>query len=286
MFKQLLHVSALFAAAAFTQSVLTAGPLFYSFTTTFGGSSGTLESFTSATVGSPTVIGSLGVDAAYGGLAYDTANNTMYMVDGLGDDSTTTHSSLYSVNLTTGAATLIGSTGLADVTGLTYDSANNTLYAAQFEDGGPLEILNIATGAATPVGSGMSSDRIDNLAYDSTNGVLYGWVDCLGCAALYSVNTTTGVGTLLNGSGLDSNDSGIVYDPTTNLLWDLDVRGFLTTIDPSTYVQSSTLANSDTETSGLALVLGTTSTVPEPSTIVFIGSGLAVLFARHRRRTR
>jgi hypothetical protein len=39
----------------------------------------------------------MGVLAKYGGLAYDTFNNTMYMADGTG---------------TTGAATLSGSTGL------------------------------------------------------------------------------------------------------------------------------------------------------------------------------
>jgi hypothetical protein len=111
-------------------------------------------------------------------------------------------------------------------------------------------------------------------------------VDCLGCSALYSVNPGTGVGTLLNGSGLDSNDSGLVYDPVTNLLWDLDVRGYLTTINPTTYTQSSILGNSDTETSGLALIPSATSTVPEPSTIVLLGSGLAVLFARRKRGDR
>jgi hypothetical protein len=291
--QRLLFVSAVIAAAAVTPGQLRAGPMLY--TVVWNGSgatTGTLESFTPSTFTTPTVIGNLGVDADYGGLAYDTANNTMYLVDGYGNDTTTTSSSLYSVNLTTGVATLIGSTGLADVTGLTYDSADNTLYAAQ-DGASPLEILNLSTGAATAVGSGIASADVNNLAYDSTNGVLYGWEDCLGCAALYSIDAGTGVGTLLSNSGLDSNDSGIVYDPVTNLLWDLDVRGYLTTIDPSSYVQTRIDDPSlfgGGESSGLALVPAAGSAVPEPSTMpstaALIGSGMALLFVRSRRRAR
>jgi hypothetical protein len=280
LFQRTLYLSALFAATAM------ANPVLYSFT--WG--DGTLQVMDGASTNPPTTIGPMGVQAKFGGLAYDTFNNTMYMVDGFGDDSTTTQSSLYSVNLLTGAATLIGATGLADVTGLTYDSANNTLYAAQDAPGDPLLTLNTSTGAPAAVGSAIAAGvEVDNVAYDSTNGVLYGWVDCLGCGVLYSINTGTGVGTVLSSTGLDSNDSQIVYDPGTNLLWDLDVRGILTTIDPSTFVQSVVVGGPtiNTESSGLALIPGgSNSSTPEPSTMVFIGSGMALLLAGYRRRAR
>jgi len=280
LFPRLLCVLAVLAAL--TSAGLTAGPVFYTMVQGgVGASTATLESFDASSPGSPTVIGPMGVLADFGGLAYDSGNNTMYMVDGTGNDSTTANSSLYSVNLTTGAATLIGSTGLpADVTGLTYDSANNTLYAAQLGSALPLEILNINTGAATPVGTAIASGEVDNLAYDPTNGVLYGWSDCLGCAALYSINTGTGVGTLLSGTGLDSNDSGIVYDPSTNLLWDLDVRGLLTTVNPSTFAQTLVGTFEGGESSGLAEVPGA---IPEPSTFLLLGSGMVLLCARFVR---
>jgi hypothetical protein len=261
-----------------------ADPIMYTFT--WGG--GVLQTIDGGSTAPQADVGPMGVLAKYGGLAYDTFNNTMYLVDGTGDDATTDHSSLYSVNLATGAATLIGSTGLpAELTGITYDSANNTLYGAQDIAGAPLVTLNISTGAATAVGTGIAAGEVDNVAYDSTNGVLYGWADCLGCAALYSIDTTTGVGTLLNGKGLDSNDSQLVYDPVTNLLWDLDVRGILTTIDPSSFTQSVVVGGPTitTETSGLALIPGTSSAVPEPSTVVFIGIGIAMLLTR-RKSTR
>jgi hypothetical protein len=283
LLKRLLYVSAVIAAIALTANRVMAGPILYTFVLGGeGATTATLESFDASSPNTPTTIGPMGVLADFGGLAYDSANNTMYMVDGFGDDLTTTHSSLYSLNLTTGAATLIGSTGLSDVSGLTYDSANNTLYAAQ-DAVGALQILNLSTGAASPVGTGIASAEVGNLAYDSANSLLYGWVDCGGCGALYSIDTGTGVGTLLSSTGLSSNDSGIVYDPATNLFWDLDVTGRLTTIDPSTFAQIL-VGTTDSESSGLALIPAGGAAVPEPSTILLIGSGIAMLLARRTRR--
>jgi hypothetical protein len=284
LLQRLIYVSAVIAAYALTPSPIMAGPILYTFVLGGeGATTATLESFDANSPNAPTTIGPMGVLADFGGLAYDSATNTMYMVDGFGDDSTTTHSSLYSLNLTTGAATLIGSTGLsANVTGLTYDSANNILYAAQ-DAVAALQILNLSTGAATSVGTGIASAEVDNLAYDSANGLLYGWSDCGGCGALYSIDTGTGVGTLLSSTGLSSNDSGIVYDPATNLLWDLDVTGRLTTIDPSSFAQTL-VGTTDAESSGLALIPAAGASVPEPSTTLLIGSGIAMLLARRTRR--
>ncbi len=283
MFQRILYVSAVIAAATLTPARLMANPILYTFT--WG--DGTLETFDATSTSVPTAIGSMGFQAKFGGLAYDTDNNTMYMVDGTGNDSTTDHSSLYSVNLTTGAATLIGSTGVgAEVTGLTYDSANHTLYAAQDVSNAPLLSLNIATGAATAVGTGITNGEVQNLAYDSTNGVLYGWSDCGNCSVLYSVDTTTGVGTVLSNTGLSSNDSGLVYDPVTDLMWDLDVAGQFSTINPTTFAQTVIVGGPqiNTELSGLALIPGTSNaSTPEPSTIVFMGAGVAMLWARWRR---
>ena len=94
-----------------------------------------------------------------------------------------------------------------------------------------------------------------------------------------AIDTTTGAGTLLSGTGLNSNDSGTVYDAVTNELWDLDVRGDLTTIDPSTFVRTLVGATSS-ESSGLALIPSTT--VPEPSSLFLVGGAALLLLARRR----
>lgn len=240
------------------------------YTLVFGGVSAktaTLESFTLSTFHNPTVIGPVGYETWYGALAYDTGNSTMYMVDGYGNDTTTVNSSLYTLNLTTGAATLIGSIGMPHVTGLTYDSANDTLYASTTDSKSLLK-LNAATGAATQIGSGLGD--INVVTYDSSNNVLYGWAG----TQIYSVDPATGATTLLSGSGLSSNNSGMVYDPTSNLLWNLDVTGRMATVDPASYVQ--TLAEaccfSGGESGGLALIPAYTCTNTAAPVITSIDS--------------
>ena len=47
------------------------------------------------------------------------------------------------------------------------------------------------------------------------------------------MNPATGAGTLLNSTGLDTNNSGMTYDPTLNRYWDLDVNGRLSYFDPA-----------------------------------------------------
>lgn len=220
-----------------------------------------------------TDVGALGVNFQYGALAYDSANGNLYMTDGRGGTN-----SLYTVNLTTGAATLVGSHGITDLFGLTFDSGNNTLYASAFDTNTPLEILNISTGAATAVGSAISAGhRVATLAYDSTNSTLYGLEDCVPCAALFTINTSTGAGTLLTSTGLDTNNSGMVFDPSTNRLWDVDVSNRLSYFNPTTGAQTQVTSFDGMEMDGLALIPDTTTSVPEPSSLALIGAGLTWL---------
>jgi len=90
-------------------------------------------------------------------LAYDSVHGILYAVD----DS----DNLYTVNVTTAAATLIGSTGLGNQIkiGLGYDSNNNVLYA-NFVGNHSLYTLNTTTGAATLVGANGTTVEIDGLA--------------------------------------------------------------------------------------------------------------------------
>ncbi len=94
-----------------------------------------------------TTIGPLGTDVNFGDLAFDRATQTLYLIGGRPNPS------LYTVNLTTGAATLVGTHGINDLFGLAFDSSTGTLYATQFSGGTGLYTLNKTTGAATFIGN-------------------------------------------------------------------------------------------------------------------------------------
>ena len=92
----------------------------------------------------------------------------------------TSHNNLYTINTTTGAATLVGATGFTnDYEGIAYDNATNTLYLNTGTDpnhtlinNDSLYTLNTTTGAATLVGSNATifpggSSGIDGIAFQA-----------------------------------------------------------------------------------------------------------------------
>jgi hypothetical protein len=191
----------------------------------------TVENYTSTlyTIDTTTLavnsVGTLGVGFAFGDLAWNPNTQTLYMVDGRGAQS------LYTVNTTTGAATLVGPHNVVDLFGLTYDTATTTLYGGSFDDPGQFYRLNTATGEATVIGSGIGL-RIGALAYNPSANLILALNDCIGCASLYSVDPATGAGTLLR-ADLDTDNSGMTYDPILNRYWDLDYDGRLSYFDPA-----------------------------------------------------
>jgi hypothetical protein len=96
------------------------------------------------------------------GLAFDSNHNILYGVAGF---------ELYTVNTTTGATTLVGPTGVANIrSGIAYDNATNTLYMNLGDGGGgdSLYTLNTITGAATLVGAnGVADFGIDGITFFS-----------------------------------------------------------------------------------------------------------------------
>lgn len=113
--------------------------------------------------GAVSVIGATGRDIK--GLAFDDANNILYGVD---------PGSLYTIDVGTGAATLVGGLGVATEGrhGLAYDPTTATLYlnAGNLGGGGNLYTLDVATGAATLVGPNgpTAGIGIDGLAFFPT----------------------------------------------------------------------------------------------------------------------
>jgi len=131
------------------------------------------------------------------------AQDTFYAASG----SNGVAGSLFTLNSVTGTATLVGA--LTDgvnpygITGLAFQPGSNTLFGATTNGGptlsGGLVIINRLTGTVTQVGlTGVGA--MSDIAF-APDGTLYGW-HAAGDHSLYTINTTTGVATLV---GLSSN---------------------------------------------------------------------------------
>jgi len=224
------------------------------------------------------LVGALGTDANFAGLAYDNATGTLYGIGGRDN------ANLFSISTTTGAATLIGSHGVNDLFGLEFDSSTGTLYGSQFSGGSGLYTLNTTTGAATAINAAMSRG-IGGLAYDSTRGELVGIED--GNGDLYAIDRTTGAQTLrYDGDFVD--DSGLAYDGDLDLFWDIDYQGRLFSYDPNAgYARTTRLSGLGTF-DGLAYAgtggAGPIGGVPEPASWALMISGFGLAGSALRRR--
>jgi hypothetical protein len=172
-----------------------------------------------------TNIGSLGVEYEFGDLAWDRTTQTLFMVDGR---TTANNKALYKVNITTGAATLVGSHGQTDMFALGFDPTNGKLFGAVKGTVAPtLFLLNTTTGAAAPIGGTTS---YEGLAFDTKRSLMTAIET--GAAAVASVNEANGATQQLASPG-GTNDSGMTYDPFIDRFWVADLSGNLFQYDPN-----------------------------------------------------
>jgi hypothetical protein len=134
----------------------------------------------------------------------------------LGGSSTT--SDLYTIDPTTGTATLVGPIGYA-VTGLAFDPTTGKLYGVTTGNStsSPRSVITIdrVTGAGTPVGPfGGCCDNIADLAFKG--GKLFGWGE--GPDDLVKIDKATGAATVVGNSGrstygdaMSVDKNGILY---------------------------------------------------------------------------
>lgn len=146
--------------------------------------------------GAVTQVGMHGVDDMFA-LAYDPLTNKLY-----GD---ATNGNFYSINTTSGAATLLGNNGVYPG-GMTFNSTTGQLVLTMAGGSGSFYAINPATGAATLLGSpGFLNDN--GVTWDADKGVYF--VDDWS-GNLYEVDPNTWtykVVSTLNGDPFD----GIIY---------------------------------------------------------------------------
>jgi WD40 repeat protein len=122
---------------------------------------------------------------------------------------------LYSVNTTNGATTVIGPTGFNGVGALAFNGT--TLYGVA-NIGHRLITINTTTGTGTPVSANATgTGNIADIAFRA-DGTLFASGGGDGASPLYTINTTTGVATLIGtmsgaggGNGLAFNSAGTLY---------------------------------------------------------------------------
>ncbi len=215
-----------------------------------------------------TNVGLLGTGFDFGDLAYNPNNQTMYMIPGRPTRN------LYTVNLNTGAATLVGAHNQIDLFGLAWHPGRNTMYASQSTSAFGVHSINLNTGATTFIGN--PGIGLDALTYDSRRGKLIGAF--AGPGDLYEIDPDTGAATLVyDGSFFDN--CGMAYDADTDKIWMIDWSGVIYTFDPNNNYARTTVLSGIGSHDGFAAI----TEIPGPAGLAILGLGLVA--RRNRRRT-
>jgi hypothetical protein len=168
-------------------------------------------------------------------------------------------SSVFTIDRTTGLATLVGPTGLGDgVSGIRFDPQSGMLYGILGSacTGARLIMIDTATGAGTVIGTlvgagfdggtnNFCAGGSDALAF-APDGTLYAGGYVFGATSLLKVEKSTGA--VLEAHATPSSLVGLAFDPA-GVLWashgNSSFSFELHTIDPATGAQTSTLPLSE-----------------------------------------
>ncbi len=185
---------------------------------------------------------------------------------------------LYTINPSTGASTLIGNTGLGDVEGLIF--SGNTLLGTNFTNPTTIYSINTSTAGVTPLVTTDPGEGVTRaLTLENSNTALIA-SDSPTFQTLISVNLTTGATTVLGSLG----SNGIYgMDFGNSVLYGLGQQGAVYTIDPTT--GATTLVGSTGSQFWLDLAITNSATVPEPSTFVLAVSAVLLVGVAQRVRS-
>jgi hypothetical protein len=221
-------------------------------------------------------VGNFGVGGHMAGLAYDARNGMLY-------GTTTETDNLYSIDMATGGATIIGPLGTSLMHGLAFDNSTGILYGSTTTYHSLYEI-NTSSGAATLIGDiGFSS--VGGLAIHPKTHVLYGSkATLLGNGGLIRIDKTTGQGTLVAPTHAAN---GLAFDPFTDTLYAVYNGGSASSPDMLYTIDIVTGQATLIGPTGLGNTLGLEFggwVIPEPSTLVLLGIGtIGLLFHRKSR---
>ncbi|MBL8990700.1 MAG: hypothetical protein JNJ48_03870 [Phycisphaerae bacterium] len=168
------------------------------------------------TTGAKTAIGTVSSNAGTtGGLAYDCSSGRIYL-------TSTSTDSLYTLDLATGTATLVGAYDVSVPTivmhGIEWDSSTGTLYTASSHNTG-LYSVNTTTGAATLIGTAGLTSFL-NLVHDSRNNVMY--ATSSGTDSFYVIDRSTGAVTLVGPLSGPTNPNGLAYNRDNDTIYMVD----------------------------------------------------------------
>lgn len=190
-----------------------------------------------------TDIGNLGINFDFGEIAWDESTGTMWMIDGWAQRS------LYTVDITTGAATLVGFHG-ESLFGLEFDPTTGILYGSGYGPSG-LFTFDQATADATFVGDPLIDG--DGLAWDSLRSQMVAIQG--GGGAVFSIDLANGASAVLSQEGF-INNCGFGYEPIGDLFWAIDWSGDVYTYDPNNAYARTFVMNVGQSHDGMAFVPG------------------------------
>lgn len=226
-----------------------------------------------------------------------------------------TQQGLYRIDTNTGAATLIGNTGLVNINGISFDGSTGTLYAytttadlykidvntgasiliganlgivpegdiaitggaAFATNAGQFGSISIGSGAYTTIGAmGNAADDVSGLAFDATGG-LFGYSKNGGLEdTLIRIDTATGSATTVGGTGLSS------ISAVGGLAFDGDLGVMFLTDGAALYsVNTSTGAAGFIGSHGVADFSGL-AVIPAPGAGLIFAFGAAASLRRRR----
>ena len=265
---RLFAISALLGSAAFASNIYITGD--------DGSNLYTLDPSTATSQ----LVGSFGQSGVYAD-AFDPNGNLWALTNGYNSGT------LATVDLATGAATLVGSgSGVAGLMAMAFAS-NGTLYVGSW-DTNALYTMDTSTGAVATVGSlgftglmGFDFDQSGDMFAIASGGFF-------GPSDLYSINLSTGAGTLVTPIAADSCLMGLSIDSSNRFL----ATDYCTLNSPLYQIDPATGNLTNLGSTGLAQAMGgdfndlASVSSPEPSALLLAVSGGVLCFIQRRRKAR